>query len=110
MFFDTEHDGFARDYEDVGLDPKPLEQKLLAERSIRRGKVCLGKCQSSRMHRVKSDPKSARMTFDWTVPCDACECGIDFDDYAAKLTAHGDPCVPDGSGIRIHCLQRFCRG
>ncbi|CAD6593156.1 MAG: hypothetical protein ASARMPREDX12_006868 [Alectoria sarmentosa] len=105
--FDTEDDEFAGDYEDVGLDPKPLEQKLLAERSIRRGKVCLGKCQSSRMHRVKSDTNSTRMTFDWTVSSDACECGIDFDGYAAELTAYGDPHVPDGSAYEYIFCKDF---
>ena len=105
--FDTEHVGYTRDYEDVGLDLKPLEHKLLAERPIRRGKVCLGKCLGSRLHRAKPSPDPAKMTLDWTVPSDVCECGIDFDDYAAKPTAHGDPCVPDGSAYEYIVCKDF---
>ena len=92
---DTEHVGYVRDYEDIGLDSEPLEHNIV-ERPIHRGKVCLGNCQSSRLHRVTMDSDPAKVRLDWTVPSDVCECGIDFDDCAASLNAHGDPCVPDG--------------
>lgn len=96
FIYDTEQVGYATDYDDIGLDPKPLENELLAEGLIRRGKVCLGKCQSSPMHRVSIKANTARLRLDWTVPSDACQCGIDFDELAAKPTAYGDPSVPDG--------------
>ena len=104
--FGTEHSGYTKDYEDVGLDPTPLEPKLLAERPIRRGKVCLGNCPSSRLYRLKSDPNAALFRLDWTVPSDACGCGIDFDDYAAEPTVSGELCVPDGSTYEhIVCMD-----
>ena len=94
--YDTEHVGYASDFEDVGFDPKPLEHRHSAERPVRRGRVCLGLCQSSRLHGLIADPHADKPRLDWTVPSDACKCGIDFDDHAARLTNHGDPCVPDG--------------
>ncbi len=104
---DTESVGYATDYEDVGLDSKPLEYKFLAERPILRGKVCLGKCRSSRLHGSEPNPNPTKMRLDWTVPSDVCECGIDFDDYAAKITAYGDPYVPDGSEYEYIVCEDF---
>ena len=94
--YDTEHVGYASDFEDVGFDPKPLERRNLVEAPVRRGRVCLGRCQSSRLHGLVADPNADKPRLDWTVPSDACTCGIDFDDHAAKITTYGDPCVPDG--------------
>ena len=93
--YDTEHVGYASDFEDVGFDPNPLEHRYPAERSVFRGKVCLGQCQSSRLHGLTADPNADKPRLDWTVPSDACKCGIDFDDHAART--YRDPCVPDGS-------------
>ena len=94
--YDTEHVGYASDFEDAGFDPKPLEHRHSAERPILRGRVCLGRCQSSRLHGLTADPNAHKPRLDWTVPSDACKCGIDFDDHAARLTTNREPCVPDG--------------
>ena len=94
--YDTEFVGYAKDYDDIRLDSKPLQNSALAEGPIRRGKVCLGKCQGSCMHRMKTCSRDLELRLDWTVPIDSCECGIDFDECAAGVNAYGDPCIPDG--------------
>ena len=94
--YDTEHIGYTSDFEYVGLDPNSLEHPHLAESPVRRGRVCLGRCRSSRLYGLTADPNADKARLDWTVPSDACKCGIDFDDHAARLTTYGDPCVPDG--------------
>ena len=103
---DTEHDGYASDYEDISLDSEPLEHNMAA-RSIRRGKVCLGKCQSSRLHRVTMDPDPAKVRLDWTVPSDVCECGIDFDEYAANITAYEGPCISEDPAFEYVVCKDF---
>ena len=94
--YDTEHVGYASDFDDPGFDLKQLEHTHSAERPVLRERVCLGRCQSSRLHGLTADPHADKPRLDWTVPSDACKCGIDFDDHAARLTTYGDPCVPDG--------------
>ncbi len=100
---DTESVGYATDYEDTGLDSKPLECKLLAERPIPRGKVYLGNCQGSRLHGLGPNPNPAKMRLDWTVPSSICECGINFDDYATKICLWG-PLRAGWFGIRVYRL------
>ena len=56
--YDTEYIGYAKDYDDAGLDPKPLQSSSLAEGPIRRGKVCLGNCQGSLMHQMEIFPST----------------------------------------------------
>lgn len=104
--YDTEYMGYAKDYDDEGFDPKPLHCSFLSEAPIRRGKVCLGNCQASPMHQINMCTKHPGLRLDWTVPPDSCECGIDFDELAARETAYGDPCVPDGPAYEhIFCKE-----
>ncbi len=95
---DTVYEG---DYEDGGLDLEPLTQGEPTERPPRRGKVCLGECTKARVRELErcclnsAAPDGARPRLDWSVPSEECTCGIDFDEYAANITAYGGPCISD---------------
>ena len=97
--YDTENVEYASDFDDAEFDLKPLEHTHSAERPVVRGRVCLGQCQSSRLHGLTADPYADKPRLDWTVSSDACQCEIDFDNHAARLTTYGDPCVRGWSRV-----------
>ena len=59
------------------------------------------------MHSAIPNSDPTKKSLDWSVPFDACDCGIDFDEYAARPNAYREPCVPDSPAYEYIVCKDF---